>query len=280
MKLAAKTLLACTAAAAFVGSAQAAPIFQESFDYSPSDPANDGLASFSDWFNKEQGDDSRVNTPGLVYGVLPTSGGRMVHTGNAGYTRNEVATTLSNAGLLNDGATLWMSVVLQSKVSSNANVAIRLGDTFVDQNSGIDSGGSDSVGVHIQNGSDIQARYHHDGGLVNGGTVVNNSSLINPVLVVVEMIWNADNNQADTLNYYTPGTDLTIGTVKRTVDSVTFNQTTFDTFSISVSNSNSTEVDEIRFGASYNDVITNIPEPGSLALLGLGGLLIARRRRG
>ena len=35
--------------------------------------------------------------------------------------------------------------------------------------------------------------------------------------------------------------------------------------------------DEIRFGTEMSDVY--VPEPGSLALLGLGGLLVARRRR-
>ena len=37
--------------------------------------------------------------------------------------------------------------------------------------------------------------------------------------------------------------------------------------------------DEIRFGLTVGDVGL-IPEPSSLALLGLGGLMIARRRRG
>ena len=39
-------------------------------------------------------------------------------------------------------------------------------------------------------------------------------------------------------------------------------------------------IDEIRIGDSFTDVTTAVPEPSSLALLGLGGLLIARRRRG
>lgn len=38
-------------------------------------------------------------------------------------------------------------------------------------------------------------------------------------------------------------------------------------------------IDAIRVGTTFADV-TTVPEPSSLALLGLGGLLIARRRRG
>lgn len=37
-------------------------------------------------------------------------------------------------------------------------------------------------------------------------------------------------------------------------------------------------IDAIRVGTTFADV-TSVPEPGSLALLGLGGLLVARRRR-
>ncbi|MEM6503910.1 MAG: PEP-CTERM sorting domain-containing protein [Planctomycetota bacterium] len=37
-------------------------------------------------------------------------------------------------------------------------------------------------------------------------------------------------------------------------------------------------IDEIVIATEFSDVVT--PEPGSLALLGLGGLLVARRRRG
>jgi len=41
---------------------------------------------------------------------------------------------------------------------------------------------------------------------------------------------------------------------------------------------NTTDIDEVRFGTSFADV-TVVPEPSSLALLGLGSLLLLRRRR-
>ena len=69
------------------------------------------------------------------------------------------------------------------------------------------------------------------------------------------MIWNADNASPDTLNYYLPDADLNLGPAITTVNTATFNQSAFDTFSIAVNGSSSALVDEIRFGATYEDVI-------------------------
>ena len=98
--------------------------------------------------------------------------------------------------------------------------------------------------------------------------------------MAVEMIWNADNAQPDTINYYLPDAALNLGSVRTTVNTATFNQSLFDTFSIAVNSSTSALVDQIRFGASYNDVITAIPEPSTQVLLGLLGFipLLIRRR--
>jgi MYXO-CTERM domain-containing protein len=55
---------------------------------------------------------------------------------------------------------------------------------------------------------------------------------------------------------------------------VDVNQSTLDT--LSLTRQVNTAYDEIRIGTTLNDVIP-VPEPGSLALLGLGGLLMLRR---
>jgi hypothetical protein len=266
---------ALIAAAAFVGTATAAPVFYEGFDY----PGGDTLGNESSW--AVVSDNGVVNTTGLSYGTLPVTGGHLTFTGSSGYTLNGAAAILASEGLLDDGATLWMSALAQPKVGSNANLVVRLGEDYV--NAFNQAGGSqDSLGFNYQNGSDLQGRYTNDGTEVNPGRpwVDENDVIDETTLVVIEMQWNADANAADTINYYLPDASLVLGSPVVTFADVVFTQTNFDTFSIAANSASSTWVDEIRFGGSYADVIAPIPEPSSLALLGLGGLLIARRRRG
>ena len=58
------------------------------------------------------------------------------------------------------------------------------------------------------------------------------------------------------------------------------NQTLFDTISMQQRNSGSAQIyDEIRFGASFADVVVAVPEPRAALLGGLGLLALLRRRR-
>ncbi len=253
----------------------AAAVFYEPFNYS-----SGGLVDNSSWTSVSSGNRFEVQSSGLSYGTLPVSGAHVRPLGSSGVTLNSGAADIASAGLLNDGATLWMGLLIQPQVSANANTTIRLGTDYVDANSNITGGSGDSVGIHVQNGSDIQARYHHDGAMVNPGNVVTNASLLGPTFVVVEMIWNADNGLADTLNYYVPDSNLNLGSAVRTINTVTFNQANFDTLSMAYGNGNATFLDELTFGATYNDIIAPIPEPSAVSLLGIAGLgMLIRRRR-
>lgn len=73
----------------------------------------------------------------------------------------------------------------------------------------------------------------------------------------------------------TTGDDPTGGVVVSGQD-ISFDRITFAKFG----DSNGAIWDELRVGDTFTDVTGAVPEPGSLALLSLGGLLIARRRRG
>ena len=76
-----------------------------------------------------------------------------------------------------------------------------------------------------------------------------------PTLVVGKFTWGADGGANDTLEIYLPGIDLvqpasnTGATLTTVID-----QSTFSHLGVWMRNANS-QADEIRFGASYDDVI-------------------------
>ncbi|MEM6256734.1 MAG: PEP-CTERM sorting domain-containing protein [Planctomycetota bacterium] len=108
-----------------------------------------------------------------------------------------------------------------------------------------------------------------------------NFTLNTDFFIVGKFDWGATSGDVDTVTLYNPAlNDLTnLGTGFSRSTSAGVDQTAFDTLSISIRNSGGANIyDEIRFGATLDDV-TPIPEASSLALLGLGGILVARRRR-
>jgi len=140
------------------------------------------------------------------------------------------------------------------------------------------------------NGSDLQAvaydgttgtRVVGDAGLpitvVNGGSNTDTSNQeVN--LIIGEISFNTGANGADVFNLWNAADDgsldagdLTlIDTIEADVDESTLN-------TLNLTRQVNVNYDEIRVGTELSDVL--VPEPGSLALLGLGGLCVLRRRR-
>jgi len=106
------------------------------------------------------------------------------------------------------------------------------------------------------------------------------------VTVIGRVVWGATNADVETITIWSPNEAslpaneaalLALTGYSKTMAGVT--QTGFDTISMQQRNSGGAIIyDEIRFGSTYADVI-GVPEPGSLALLALGGVMIASRRR-
>jgi|GEM_PF-3265016 len=225
-----------------------------------------------------------------TYGSLPTAGNRIFAGSNPipGQVNTNASasagTTLYNAGLLNDGAHLWFSFIYTVPVvatSTNSNFTFALGTAGL-STTGTLGAGQSAVGFSISRNNRPTASYWNNaiasGAKVN--TQNNDFAVGTSHLIVGEIIWGAS---SETINIYLPGTNLAIPSV---YDSVTtagnINQNVPGYSVVSFGGKNATAnpqgIDEIRFGASYQDVI-GAPEPGSLALMGIGGLLIARRRR-
>lgn len=261
-----------------------------------------GLGLSGSWISN-----SLTTAGSLSYGSLETSGGRQVVNSGTQFNKGNISpgTTLSGAGLMADGAELWMSVLINN-IDLNGTPASDDNRTYVAFGAG-DSDGFDRVGDGVGGGFTlalnketfsgqgvINVQAWNDGGqggtepgATRGTNSAANIASAGTIFAVGKFTWGAFGVTDDTFELYLPGTDLVLGSA---VTSMTadFDQLgigiaddAFDTISFSGgrSQNGTPEVDEIRFGASYADV-SPVPEPGSLALMGLGGLMIARRRRG
>ena len=266
-----------------------------------------GLGLSGNWSSN-----SLTTAGSLTYGTLQTSGGKQsVNTGTQ-FNKGEISpgTTLSSAGLMNDGAVLWMSVLIDN-IDLNGTPASNDLRSYVTFGAG-NSDGFDRIGDGVGGGfgivlnkqtftgqGAINVQAWNDGGqggaepgATRGTLSANNVAAAGTILAVGKFTWGAFGVTEDLFELYLPDTSLALGSV---VGSMTadFDQLgvgvipgeptasdAFDTISFSGGRSQNgvPQIDEIRFGATYADV-TPVPEPGSLALLGLGGLLIARRRR-
>lgn len=264
--------------------AQSAAIIYESFSQTPGDLnglASSGIGLTGNW-SDDQTDTIVAST--LAYGTLPNAGNQLnISDGNSNDVWVTTSSALSDAGLLNDGAELWFSF-MYSKTNNGGGTNEKGGFSL-----GTDRLSSGPSGARMSaSGNGIGARVYATNAAaaswtsgsqtasVGAGISVNTS-----YLVVGQIKWGNTGLDNDTIDLYLVDTStLAQGTSISTRNAGALDQSTFDTISMSQRNSGGTVTyDEIRFGASYDDVIGVIPEPSTTALLGLGGLALILRRR-
>ena len=270
----------------YTASTNAAALVEESFDYASTLSSGDNIAGanggtgFSGaWVNTRNSPD--YVEPGDTAGDLAVAGGKA--QGNAW---SGIARPLDGllAGNLADGSTLWFSAILDldGQNTSNADINIALTNaakfnsgSFSDREN-LDGAANEGVGV-THSGGNIRAVYWDNaGGRTESAATSLSIGNANPAsaLVVMKIDWTGS---GETLTLYAPDTNLNLGAPIATLATASnLTQTGFNNLAVQLKDTS--KVDEIRFGATSADVLP-IPEPGSLALLGLGGLLIARRRR-
>lgn len=279
---------AALAAALFVSPAQAALVIYEPFANSdPSLTGNPGGTGLTGNWNATAGWD--VLAGSLSYGSLPTSGNQ-VRTDSGGAASIGIGPALASAGLLNDGATLWFSVILTTTpdIGTNPDAGFSIGTDGLSGSNNIPMSNSGSgAGFTVKQGQIRATTWTAGtGGRDNTAAGSEPATAATTYLIVGELIWNANPLNNDTLNIYLPDTSLAKGTVKAT-RSVVLNQLLFDTISYGQkADSQPGFFDEIRFGSSFNDVIgvsavAAIPEPATaaLGLLAIAGLALRRRRQ-
>ena len=289
MKLFSTCNLLATAAATMIGmSASATTVIYEGFDYDTGQWGFGQTTNATGLTGNWSGAGWTTQAPTVVAGSL--SYGALSPVGNSidaiGGKNANASFGTSLDGLTDDGDTLWMSVLInvdsaQADMLTNGgrdyHVALSSDAMKRDNNGPLQTGnGGNGFGIGYEGGTGFfGATWSGGSRSITGSTGMTGIAIDTTYMVVAEIIFGA----TDTINIYTPGTDLALGSVVAThsaaIDQSTLNRLTFANSLGSTVNS-----DEIRIGTTAESVGVAIPEPGSLALLGLGGLLVARRRRG
>jgi uncharacterized repeat protein (TIGR02543 family) len=208
-----------------------------------------------------------VVTPSpMVFGALAMSDGHanLLRSGN---TNGRVvrSAALTDSGLLDDGATLWFSLVMMKTAGGGNNEwsGFALGSSHLTSGAGaLTLQGGNGLGFRTRDTSVTVATWNGTTTPAVGGSL----SLVynQPTLIVGKIEWGATAEDLETITLYKPTPDLSnLGTgVSRTMTAV--NQSTFNTISFSLRDVDAMNYDEIRFGASQEDVMPVDTEAPSL----------------
>jgi uncharacterized repeat protein (TIGR02543 family) len=201
-----------------------------------------------------------TEAPSLSYGTLPARGLRVRSVGvnSPGGARPISPAALAGRGLLDNGATLWFSVVMGGTGGYDASgnlIDIALANNAMPYSGNVPDDGSipgAGIGVRLQNKGVYAAQYVPVGTPLTGaydntvtGGIVND----NYRLVVGKIIWGATN---DTMEIYLPEQDMILP-APTSVLTANVDQATFDT--LTFSRGSNVLLDEIRFGATLQSVL-------------------------
>lgn len=260
MKANSPSLLSALLLSLAAGSLGAAPAIYEPFDYETGLNVSglDGGTGFTGAWQSTRNNPT-VAAPDRTWGDLPTAGGYARGAAWSGLVR-PIGSTLADAGLLNNGATLWFSVVmdLESQNTTNADLNLALcSSQFVPNVFGdrekLESG--EGIGV-THSRAVVQGVYWQPGGVREEN---NSTTTINPdngtrALIVGKIDWGAGDTDSETLTLFAPASDLEMGvpTMEAWSEIPALDQSQFDTLALQFKDQS--QFDEIRFGASYEDV--------------------------
>lgn len=287
-KLPLAVLAAATASFGVAQSTDAALYVYEPFDYSNGALAgNNGALGLSGNWSSSGSNQQSVNSS-LSFPDLATTGNATRRTSASGGAESSIAlsaTAITN--LTADNTTIYFSLLIRDErfSTTNENLAFVIGtDALVvpgsDKQNPTHAG--EGFGVHLDGNVgggrviDVLGYQIDDGSASQSGTVLGVPEAgVETFMIVGKIDW-VPNGGLDTLTLYNI-TDVnaplptSFATMTADLDNTLFDTLAFESHQVAT-------IDEIRFGTELSDVGV-VPEPGSLALLGLGGLMIGYRRR-
>ncbi len=278
-----KPFFAAMAAVALLGTSHAALVAYEGFDTSAADGTNlptmqGGDTSFGwgdQWrFNAATGLGITVDSPGLTFGTLDTIGKMATSNFNgssAGEYRREMSASYTIGSGSGERTEMWASWLTTWSGNPSPNSALQWFKLH-NGNTEVISAGINNFGGGTGSALEDQWRLSPAGADSFTGVVANPGD-------VYQLTMRLSASGSDTLVelFVNSGGDRNLGSAlaSHTVsDAVTFNQVRLQTQQTNVT----AQWDEIRIGETMFDVGV-IPEPSSIALVGLSGLFLLRRRR-
>jgi len=252
---------ATTVIAAVGGSLRADTVIYEPFEYATGNlsgtAVSPGTGLTGTWSASTT---FRIGAGSLAYGVQTNNGNQVTYTGGSNAACSVgIGSGLGAAGLLNDGALLWFSVVMHTPDSAGSNpdtgFAIATDQLGSGNNLPIPAGGQ-AIGWTIKQGK-LQASTWN-GTYVSRGTNGPAVAVSTTMLIVGQINWGASSADADAISLYLPDTNLNMGSVVASTSAV-LNQANFDLLTSALKVNTGYGFDEIRFGATYADVRGEIP---------------------
>jgi hypothetical protein len=167
-----------------------------------------------------------------------------------------VGSTLAATGLLDDGTSLWFSVLVRTggDIATNGDLGFALGTDQINSGNNIPiSNSGAALGFTFKN-NQLRASHWSPSLVRSGSNTGNGASPGTLYLVVGKITWGAT---SETIAIYRPATNLTLGDAVSTYATPSnLDQSLFDTISFGSKSATPVHLlDDIRVGASYESVV-------------------------